>query len=509
MCKSAIFTMAIVLFTCAETAHAAELLWSDDFNHNELNDEIWREHYPGKRFSGYNDISAIDVHGDNLTITSEVRDGKNYTGMISTRGLKEFRSGYLEVKARFPVMRDGLKCSAILQSPDFGNKKIDPRLLPENTGSVVTLFQLTAKDPSRIFSSVSWGDFGEQLERKGSYVELGETEDSYHRFGINLKEDVYEFYINGKKYLEITEGISGVDMYLVISCEVKDSLGQFDSSELASRFSVDYVKLLDTRPLTPMVPTGLPILDDQWKIGKRSNIEFGNHDEDSGFERSQPDDTESIKVTLVEGSHLGADASFKLPGAVDEAWISYCIRFSDSWTTQTGGKLPGFAGNSSSWLSGGGQGGKPSDGSNSWSARMLYGSFDQISNGVPVGSYIYHTDQGAESDFGDVEWWAPPPARLFDKSVKLEHNKWYSVKQRLRINSEHKNDGIIEGWIDGQLVYSRDNFNFTNAHRHRRLYRFWLDVYHGGKEKSPHNQYVYFDQFNYSIGDDNTSTYCS
>ena len=35
------------------------------------------------------------------------------------------------------------------------------------------------------------------------------------------------------------------------------------------------------------------------------------------------------------------------------------------------------------------------------------------------------------------------------------------------------------------LVYSRNDLNFTNADRHRDIHRIWLNVYHGGSEESP------------------------
>ena len=324
-------------------------------------------------------------------------------------------------------------------------------------------------------------------------------------------------------------------MYLVLSCEIKDQLGDFDPAGEPNLFTVEYVRFMNSRPPMPKISDAAgearrQVVDGKEKpasptskaqtgqLIKNAHVEgkmriatmrSGNHDADSGFEQSQPGDEDAIKVTLVKGSHLGADASFVLPDNATEAWMSYCMRFASNWTTQTGGKLPGFAGNSAGWFSGGGQGGSPSDGTNSWSARMLYGKFNTETNSIPIGSYIYHTDQAANSDYGDVDWWAPQPHRLIKDSASLEHDKWYSIKQHIRINTENNNDGVLEGWIDGKLVYSRGDFNFTNAKRHRKIYRIWLDIYHGGSEKSPVDQYVYFDQINYSVGEDRTSTYCN
>lgn len=505
--RLSLLVIAVTTF-CAMKTSASELLWQSEFSTSDL--ETWQHLYSGPRFSGVNVPEAVTAEDGSLRISVEHINGENLTGMVSTRGIKEVLDGYLEIKVRVSSLRDGAKCSFLLQSPLFGKKDIDPELSPENTGSVITLFQQSSSNPQHNYNAVSWGDYGENSNREGGYSDVNIADGEFHSYGINLLEDGYEFYIDDKLQREVRDGISGVPMYLLASCEVKDSLGQFSANEEPVVFEIDYVHHYDKRPIRIIEPTGIQINSlEQWEVTKNSNIEYGDHSNDTGFAPSQPGDLESYKVVLEKDSHLGVDASFLLPKNVTEAWISYCVRFADNWVTQTGGKLPGFAGNSSGWFSGGGQGGKPSNGRNSWSARMIYGEFDAEQQSVPVGSYIYHTDQGEQGKYGDVDWWSLDPKRLFSKSAALNHNTWHSVKQHLKINSEGENDGLLEGWVDGELVYSRDDLNFSNASRHRKIYRFWLDVYHGGSEKSPSDQFIYFDQINYSIGTDTTSAYCT
>lgn len=246
---------------------------------------------------------------------------------------------------------------------------------------------------------------------------------------------------------------------------------------------------------------------DDWRLTRSENVDFGDFGDDPGYAPSAPGDDEAIRVTLEKGSNYGTGSYHLLPEGTEEAWMSYCVRFARNWTTATGGKLPGFAGDSSP--DNGGQGGAPATGDNAWSARGMYGEFDAEAAAVPLGQYVYHSAYAERSDYGDADWWAPGPDRLFDEAVRARHDRWYAVRQHLRVNAPGEENGLIEAWVDGERVYERDGLHFTDNEAFRSIHRIWLDVYHGGAEKSPHDQHVYFDQFNVSTGaEDATSVDC-
>lgn len=252
--------------------------------------------------------------------------------------------------------------------------------------------------------------------------------------------------------------------------------------------------------------TGTPINRNDWVITRPENVSIGDHSNDYGFVNSQPNDTESIRVRIQQGSNWGTGSYFLLPPGVEEAWVGFCIRFPENWSTGATGKLPGFGGNSST--KNGGQGGLASNGNNAWSARMMFGAYDSSTDSVPLGQYIYHTAQSAISNYGDTDWWAPMPNRLFSESTRVSRSQWHSIKQRVRVNSKFTSNGIIETWVNGKKVYSRNNLNFSNNDSFREIYKFWLDTYHGGGPNNGHEQHVYYDQINYSIGSDKTRTNC-
>ena len=261
---------------------------------------------------------------------------------------------------------------------------------------------------------------------------------------------------------------------------------------------------IEPEPEAPFLGTLLE--KDDWVITKTENVSFGNHSGDYGFVNSQPGDTESIRVTIRSNSNWGTGTYFVLPPGVEEAWVSFCVRIPENWSTSVSGKLPGFSGNTSSIN--GGQGGTSANGNNAWSARMMYGAYDSSADSIPLGQYIYHTDQSSVSNYGDPDWWAPLPNRLFSKAVRIPRSQWHSIKQRIRINTKQRNDGLIEAWVNGVKEYSRNDINFTNNNDFREIYKFWLDTYHGGAKNSGNEQHIYYDQINYSVNSDHTRTNC-
>lgn len=505
--KNRLRLAAIAISLIAQTAVANAPNWSEEFENNNLHLDNWRHHNLGIRFDGINIEDSVTVTNGILSIDVYRNQEGVQSGSISTQGMKTLNTGYLEVSVRFPEVTSGLKCAAWLQSPVFGDQSIDEELAPENTGSVVALFDYNASWGGAANAVVSWGDFGENSHRDFRTTPKYLNDNEFHAIGLELLPDSYVFYLDGIPFWKADKGISGVEMYFAMGCEYKKSLGEFPNDDSVRTLEVEYVRHFDSFPDVGSALGGTVVEWKDWKFTKLDRIETSNYRNDAGFIPSQKYDLEAMKVTLEEGEHYGSNAYLKLPRRTEDAWVSYCMRFSETWAAEVGGKLPGFAafGNRFS----GGYGGKPSNGKNGWSARMLYGQFNQESNSIPIGQYIYHN--GAEEDnseFGDVDWHSLDEHRLFANSARLERGRWYAIKQHMVINDANEFNGEIEVWVDERLVYRRTGLNFTNARKYREIYRFWLNVYHGGIETASDNHSIYFDQINYSIGSDSTTVNC-
>ena len=191
--------------------------------------------------------------------------------------------------------------------------------------------------------------------------------------------------------------------------------------------------------------------------------------------------TKSLRAAVPNGSHDGGSMIFDFTSAgvaePEEAYLRYYIRFNDTWQINGDGeigKLPGFAG---TYDSGAGQGCGKVNGTNAWSARMI--NYDNGSTNQ-VGFYTYHVNM--PGDCGEHMMWSP----------KLNRNQWYAVEARVKLNTVGASDGILQGWIDGQLVFSKTNLRFRNTTA-LKVERIWGNIYVGGSWTADRSMELHFD----------------
>jgi hypothetical protein len=193
----------------------------------------------------------------------------------------------------------------------------------------------------------------------------------------------------------------------------------------------------------------------------------------------------ALRINLKKGSNYGADLRLQLKGLggePEELYFRYYLRLARDWNpTADGGKLPGPAGtyNRAGW------GGRRADGSNGWSMRGAFArafpADHPLHGWTQLQSYAYHADM--PTDYGEIWTW---PGAL------LERERWYCVEQHVRLNRPNAADGEFQVWLDGRPVFQRKGLRFRKTEE-LRIETVWLDVYHGGVAKSPHDQHLYID----------------
>ncbi|MDI7267891.1 MAG: hypothetical protein QME96_07845, partial [Myxococcota bacterium] len=184
------------------------------------------------------------------------------------------------------------------------------------------------------------------------------------------------------------------------------------------------------------------------------------------------------------GQHYGGALDFGFAAAglaePEEIYFRYYVRFDPSWelAARDGeiGKLPGFGGT----YGVAGWGGRRSDGSNGWSARMM--NWD-TGTGNAVGFYTYHADMGT---WGTHMRWAPD----------LERERWYCIEAYARMNTiaggTGNRDGGLRGWIDGAPAFERTDLRFRDVDR-LRIEKIWFNIYVGGSWTADHDMQIHFD----------------
>lgn len=190
----------------------------------------------------------------------------------------------------------------------------------------------------------------------------------------------------------------------------------------------------------------------------------------------------AIAIKVERGNYYGGSLDYFFAkhqeGTEPEAiYFRYYLRFGEDWDGR-GGKLPGFGGtyNRAGW------GGKPSDGTNGWSARGTFSRADHQK--VRIGTYCYHAEM--TSQYGSVWFWSRDGLGLLDR------NRWYCIEQYLRLNSPHSRDGIIRAWINGKLAFEKLDIRFRNT-RALRIEKIWFNVFHGGKDTAVSDDHLFID----------------
>ncbi len=186
----------------------------------------------------------------------------------------------------------------------------------------------------------------------------------------------------------------------------------------------------------------------------------------------------SLRVTVPRGEHTGTTFSYRFrerQGAEpEEIYFRYYLQLDPDWRQATsGGKLPGISGT----YGRAGWGGRPVHGNDGWSARGLFVSKNGGTS-TTIGFYCYHADMRGK--YGDNFRFKPA----------LEHGRWYCIEQYCKLNTpapqgeRGKNDGILRGWIDGNLAFEKTDIRFRDTDM-LKIQDVWVNVYHGGETPVP------------------------
>ncbi len=194
-------------------------------------------------------------------------------------------------------------------------------------------------------------------------------------------------------------------------------------------------------------------------------------------------DGSALRIQVTQGTHYGTSFRYNFQNQTgsepEEIYLRYYLRFGDDWNPLWGGKLPGIAGT----YGRAGWGGRRPNGFNGWSAR---GNFWSQRDGVtPIGSYVYNVDQGGT--WGNELVWDNR-----NQAAHLENNRWYAVEQYVKMNTPGQNDGIVRGWIDGELVFERTDLRFRDTFN-LKIHEIWMNVYYGGGTPASSDHHMYID----------------
>ena len=227
---------------------------------------------------------------------------------------------------------------------------------------------------------------------------------------------------------------------------------------------------------------------DEWTQAKpKDRIDTVNAD--SRFEKFLPLDGKALRSKIAKGSNAALNTLYKFKQQTGtepkQVYFRYYLRLANDWNqTVEVGKLPGISGT----YGNAGWGGRKSDGRNGWSARGLFiktvPAGNPLAGRTPIGFYCYHADM--EDTYG-TNW-------VWSKGYRgyLATNRWYCIEQYCQLNSPGKKNGILRGWVDGHAAFEKTDVRFRLTDK-LKIEQVWMNLYHGGKAPSPHDQHTFMD----------------
>ena len=165
-----------------------------------------------------------------------------------------------------------------------------------------------------------------------------------------------------------------------------------------------------------------------------------------------------------EGGLSGVDGGISAASRIngDRVYtLEYRLKFDPGFEWKLGGKLPGLAGGDAP--TGGAQ---TSDG-NGFTTRYMWRE-----NGRLV-VYAYYLDKPASERYGE-NW---------DCDTYFETDRWYTLRQRVTMNTGSNADGRVEVWVDGVKKLDRQNLRLMS--NGNIIDRVHFDSFMGGGTNDP------------------------
>jgi len=211
----------------------------------------------------------------------------------------------------------------------------------------------------------------------------------------------------------------------------------------------------------------------------------------------------SLAVSYPAGEHgtkeTGGQWKAFLPEKVEEAYLSYRVKFENGFDFVRGGKLPGLAAENAP------TGSRAADGTNGWTGRMMGRTDFQGTSGQPEQlesvaiSYAKYFESGPDGDGQeDKIYWIDADA---NRTV-LQSDTWYKITQRIKLNTPGVADGILQIWLDGELVHEQTDVVYRTVAGLEIDQMYFSTFFGGGSSwRTSKDETVYFDDFKVSKPD--------
>ena len=215
-----------------------KLVWKDEFKGNKLDPQKWAVRGVGQRAIAYVSEEAVKVEDGYLKLYA-LKKGDSLLGRaVGTQGLFMSKYGYYECRAKLQKS-PGVWAAFWIQSTEI-SKGEDPAIF----GAEIDILEFFKKLGTDIVShNVHWAYGPNQRTTRGMQSYLKGVSEGFHTFGLEWTPDKYIFYVDGYKFYEVTQGISHIEEYMILSMEYPSTQEEMKNTVFPDVFVVDYVKV--------------------------------------------------------------------------------------------------------------------------------------------------------------------------------------------------------------------------------------------------------------------------
>lgn len=223
-----------------------ELFWEDRFDGVSLDPAKWEVRGVGPRALGFVSPEAVKVEGGFLKLGAFRKEGRILLGAVGTQGRFMTRYGYFECRAQVQ-QSSGVWAAFWIQSTDIA-KGEDPAVY----GAEIDIMECFRKlGPDIVSHNVHWAYGPRQKTTRGMQSTLKGLGDGFHTFGLEWTPEKYVFFVDGYKFYEVTEGLSKIEEYLILSMELPSDEKDLAGMILPDEFLVDYVRVFKKKGRAP------------------------------------------------------------------------------------------------------------------------------------------------------------------------------------------------------------------------------------------------------------------
>lgn len=215
-----------------------KLVWKDEFKGKKLDQKKWDVRGVGPRGIAYVSEEAVKVEGGYLKLYALKKGDSLLGSAVGTQGLFMSRYGYYECRAQLQ-RSPGIWAAFWIQSAAIA-KGEDPAVF----GAEIDIFEFFKKLGTDIVShNVHWAYGPNQRTTRGMQSYLKGVSEGFHTFGLEWTPEKYIFYIDGYKFYEVTQGISHIEEYMILSMEYPSTREEISQAVFPDVFIIDYVKV--------------------------------------------------------------------------------------------------------------------------------------------------------------------------------------------------------------------------------------------------------------------------